>query len=316
MKKNNKEMHIVKQNWVWQTFIFIVLMIMLLAFYKVVDEALEKKAIIGQQAVYEFDLLSEIKYDNLNEREFILSGKLVKPNTKLCAIYLLLKNARTNEEEVFEISSIEEKESNNAIYQKTNSTEYSFRLMLDKAEIDKKECFEVLLGIVYSTENMRYTKKTSLQKYLYDGQMFDYNVFDFKAPIIEDKMINNVITEGTLCAYSPQEELWIYRKGSQLYWIIKEGYSINSDCNIKIPVHYFAFSREDLPASRQQSAFDNKDFLFENREYESDELTGYRVAVMNIPTEYKTTHVRTGVYDDINKKWVCEVNFQMYEFEE
>lgn len=183
---------------------------------------------------------------------------------------------------------------------------YSSKEVLKGIEIEN--CYEIVF--VYASDSNVY-QSISSKHFYYAGKVYDYNPLEVDVPEFHDAKLAEVVSYGNMRAYDAELGICVYQYGGQLYWMIKEKSSLFSETGrTEMPYHITTFFKEDLPESRNQYGFDNKDFFFEDKELVLAEKSEYRVAVVNIPSEYTPLHITSGVYDSVDKKWIWKTTFQ------
>lgn len=167
---------------------------------------------------------------------------------------------------------------------------------VEKEKLQKDTCYELLVYVEY--EHMeRHSVKVSSKKYLYNGQVYTYNPLVFSAPVFTDEQMSQVVENGYLLGYATECGAWVYQHECNLYLIVDKRIEKNLDEYSYMVFHLNTSVQGLLPEERRQYGFDNKDFVFYTRELQFDNEIDYRVAVLDIPTNYPVTYITIGHYD-------------------
>lgn len=140
-------------------------------------------------------------------------------------------------------------------------------------------------------------------KYIVDGVLTE-SCLDVK-PIIQgtNQQLDELIKQCSVISYDQQVGIYTLRSGNKIYWIWeKEKADMLEDSYVNL-VHLFTVQKERLPIESQDAGFCNLDFSFHQREISYYASDYYRVAMLELPTEYPIYGVRIGQYDTDTLYW-------------
>lgn len=144
--------------------------------------------------------------------------------------------------------------------------------------------------------------------YVAEGEIFFANPRDFIELKVEDTNLKQIIDEGILRVYNPEEGMYVYQYNGVLYWIAEPTYGfVDGDTMIQYQMETSQIER--LPQYRLENDWfwDNRSFLFSKNEIVEWDTGKYRVACCEIPTEYAITKMWTG--NHINE-WIWQAIFR------
>lgn len=132
-------------------------------------------------------------------------------------------------------------------------------------------------------------KPISTKTYIENG-LIKY-VKEAPAPEIEGTDIEFMIENGTLKAYEPKYDAFIYQVDKKLYWLIGEKFDAS------LIYHLYTDKTEKLPKNRIQYGFDNRSFGIGSKKEVTDMYNcgKYRVFIDIIPEEYYVTAIMVGM---------------------
>ncbi len=123
--------------------------------------------------------------------------------------------------------------------------------------------------------------------------------------------VEDVVNNGVLRVYRPEFGSYVYQYEQKLYWFADDSACLESDGSTFMQYQLDTTQISKLPSERLENGWDwdNKGFVFEENEILDKNTGSYRVAVMEIPTEYAVTRIWTGYH--VNE-WVWRQDFRPY----
>jgi len=131
-------------------------------------------------------------------------------------------------------------------------------------------------------------------KYIVKGALTESNPSISQLVQNKSRLLDKFFESCSVVEYNQQMEIFTLKDDSKLYWILEKTELSTEECPIM--VHFYTI--------REKSKLEeivNCDFYFRDREVM--EIDGYRVAMIDIPTEYQIYGVRVGQYDEENIYW-------------
>ena len=257
------------------------------------------------------DLESMEKHDE----KIFFSGWALRVNANTKRMYLLLKSGE--EERMYPLKNSVRKDIGKYYFREDMELECGYSIGIDEKELDKASCYEVQLCICYEdTRGLLNRVKVSTGKYIYNGELFDYNPKEFYEPYLEDKYAY-VVREGVLKAYDIEQKCWIYLYEGKLYYFIGNSFDDMIDSRqLAIPVMPSTSMLSMLPEHRKQHGMDHLGA------YSFGEICGnsneevYHVQIVDLTTNYPMTFISTGIYSTNEKEWVVHFTIPMFDWRE
>lgn len=300
---------------------FVVSMVMLVAFYLptifLIQQHRENVILHEMHLSTDTQVLSNVEITNSEKGLLEFSGWALRLNSKTTNICMILEDTSEKTKAVILPTQVKENSISEYYVQGWNSGKNGFAASIKEKKIQKDVCYEIILLLDYEEEIegssgievQNNCKKISTKKYLFNGNIYPFNVAEFQPPMVYDIALYEVLQNGTLCSYEPEGNMYIYQYNNKLYWFLR------SDCeaveeNHYVPYHIHTSMVSNLPDESEQYGFENRDFYFSNNEVQvAGEL--YRVAIADLPHEYAITYVSTGLYSLQNSKWIWNTRFQV-----
>ncbi len=304
-----------EQNKKLQVIVFVVSMVVIIGVYilgtKYAENSRTKINISEQKVTVDFETLAIVENVGIKDKQFEFSGWGLKVNKNIVDMKLVLQATDGSDLQVINVENVERNDIVSHYKVDWNYGVCGFIGYIKKKSVQENVCYEIQLIFDYkeeqTEESIQVSRKVSIDKYLYNGNLYEYNPQEFVQPKVEDEWVNKVIKYGKLCGYTLENDLYIYQYENQLVWMVSSEYEF-LDENMYVPYHIYSTEVSKLPEDRQHMGYDNRDFYFVNDEIVIDN-TEYRVAVKELPEEYVISKIVTGVYDVALQKWVWQADF-------
>lgn len=296
---------LIKSNIFLQSILCIVLLIGIFALYrKAIDVVLDKKT-IEREVSEDCHVMRCVNQVYEKENELILSGWVLRMGSVNKTLRIMLRDVVTGALIVSDASMSDNLKISRYYSETWDYGKIAFKATFNQYKIQENRGYEIIISLSYELPDVADRKyvNVSSNRYLYNGQIYEYNPMQFIKPVIQNAQLMDVIEKGELCLYVPDETLYIYKYLGELYWIAGENFSFASNNRTHISYHIGTSEIEKLPEHRREYKFDNLDFYFEDKEYILNNER-FRVAVVAIPTDYPVTHFSTGVYDDSKQSMI------------
>lgn len=282
----------------------IVLFVLYLPLSVWVDTINNRKMINGELSsdVTLFSNISEVKIEN---GQVNLLGWILKVDAKITGVTILLEASKGNSEILKTKLTDSNEVADYVNYLKLEDSTVGRGILASITEnkLQQDVSYEICLNVDYETGQGETTKKVSTLQYLYNGNLYNYNPEDTITPAFKDKHMSEVIEKGYLCSYNRENGIWIYFYENDLYWILDSNLEWNQDENLYMFLHFYELDAL-LSGGFAQNEFDNKDFIFKNKELEFGQKEDYRVAKVKIEEGFQTAYLSTGYYDStIGSRW-------------
>lgn len=184
-----------------------------------------------------------------------------------------------------------------------------FKAEIKKDKIKKDISYEIIIVFRYNTETVEKRVNVETGKYIYNGKLYSYDPDKFVIPKFQDEWMKEVVENGEICFYDAEETVYIYKYKEKFYWIVGENFRFNKEGKTYITYQMWTTMPEKLPEHRKAHGYENWDFYFEDNEYVLTELSMYRVAVKNVPTNFPVTHYYTAIYDLTDNTFIWKKAF-------
>lgn len=181
----------------------------------------------------------------------------------------------------------------------TGGKDYSkaaFEGRIGTRKLNPEGVYEILLRYTASYVDgsgirQPYVRTVTTDQFLWQGRLMEYNPKTFQAPELAGTELEKELEDARVFHYFP-EGLWIYYKGTTLYYIIERSLEEGKE-NSFCPIHWFVRDNKSLPEERQQYGFGNADFRFWAKGTVCAGAEQYKVAVVPLESE-DITYVATG----------------------
>lgn len=316
MKKNKNIFEIINGSFKIQLIICVVLSTIVIIGFVILNSKIDKQELYDYTVTEDNNLINSIEDIIIDSDKLILDGYafLLGKDASDTSVSLFLRNI-FNGKEIWLDTKKCNRTDVNLYFSSEYNYEYSgFRASIKDNKLNDDECYEIIINLNYNENGPGKVKKTvSSNRFILNGQLFDYNPYEFIKPDLELKseLLRNVFNDGQLYVYQKEAGMYIYQYEGKLYWIATDDFNFNANGQTYIPYQPHTSQKSKLPADQVQYGFDNLDFYFEQYEYKDDITEPYRVAIREIPVEYPITYVRTGLYDLTNKTWLWDWSFHL-----
>lgn len=269
----------------------------------------EDRELIEQSKTVDYKILKTISDVQTEGKKITLSGWALRLNSSNKDIQIVLKQSGGSEAEVMETKCVEDEQVGAYFQPGWDFGKSGFVANIDKKDLKKNVCYEVFVVLSYEEEsetdensNKEFRKKLSMNRYLYNENLYDYNPLLFEKPEIQDDELLRVIDNGSVLQYSSEYKFWIYQYEGMLYYFLDSAFGSMKENNIGIPVIPYTSRKELLPEDKPEN--DYLGFFFEDEKFGADRVGKYQVVSVSLPTNYPIVYMTTGLYDNTAKRWV------------
>ena len=194
-----------------------------------------------------------------------------------------------------------------------------FTATIKEDKLNFSNDYEIFLKLTYNEEKVDKEGKVSVNKkiktvstgtYLQDGKLIDYMPGSFVEPVLTGTYLDTVVKEGSLRFYRREEGVYVYQYEGKLYYIVNQNYFFEEDGTTYVQYHLETTQPENLPEHRLENEWywDNRGFNFENQEIKDEDTSPYRVAAIELPTEYVISYIWVGYH--VEKEWIWQQYFK------
>ena len=269
----------------------------------------EMKPVLKQNTTIDYAILKDVEEVRLEDEWVVLSGWVLRLNSKNQEVRLILEPVDGSEPRVMEMEYTERKDVGNYFSPNWDFGECGFVASEKKSKIEEDCCYELFVALSYEesdgTQMVKKTKRVTTNQFLYNWELYDYNTETFEKPKITDEELLKVIEEGSVRQYSPEQRFWIYQYNGELYYFLDTTTGLILGDNIGIPVMPYTSRKELLPEDKPEN--DYLGFLYEDERYGRDRVGEYQVARVALSTKYPIIYIATGLYDNVAKTWVKDL---------
>ena len=294
---------------VLQIVIFMMLMVPLIIGYRAVKVQLDRRfTVIADDFtwVYQVDSVKEDN-DKLKISGFAFN---ISEDVDLGNCEIILRNIR-HEEMLFLKMNFCMREDVNKYFQcDFNYVESGFIAEISQNKIDlKNNDYEIILRPI----GAKVGYATGI--YLTRSGIVYANPDLYHDLTVEGTDLERITSNGILRVYCPEYGIYVYQLNNELYWIADENYEYFKNPSW-IEYHLNTTQVHNLPEERIKNEWywSNLSFVFESYELKDMEFGKYRVAKIELPTEYSITQIWGGHFES-GWAWRCDFR-PYYQFDE
>lgn len=284
----------------------LVLIVLYIPLFVLVDRIAYKNQIIKRDVSFEESLLSNV--DNISQDRGVLniSGWVLKQNAEIVDVVAILKSEGASP--ILLNTEVEENGNAGSYIDYFEMGEdvkgVNFVASIDATELSQDISYAVLLNVKYREANEEKEQKISTLSYIFNNQKYSYEPEKYDAPVFENEHMRDVVEKSQMLAHSIEDGAWVYLYDGSIYWVFDTTYEWNRNENLYVFLHMSTFAKNKLPQERKEYGFDNRDFFLKDEELVLENEQRYRVARMEINTEYPIVYLTTGHYDmDLGNRW-------------
>lgn len=188
-----------------------------------------------------------------------------------------------------------------------------FEGKIEAGKLNSEKVYEVLLRYTspYIDENgsrQLYVRTVTMDQFLYQGRMTEYNPKTFQAPEIAGTELEKELEGARLFHYFP-EGMWVYYDDENLYYIVEKAV-FETEVITSIMLMWYVRNTEDLPEISRKYGFANDSFYINTNEVIYPGIEKYRIWKTAIPSE-KIISMTAGLYNNTEKYWILEIRKQI-----
>lgn len=212
---------------------------------------------------------------------------------------ILLKSSKSGIVHAMKTSTnIESNAINNYFKSEYEYPKARFRARIDIDKLDLNEEYEVMIRsgrLTLSGET--FIKGGKIEK-TPENENIKLSVFGTD--------LQKIVENGYLKTHNDDDSCVVYQYGKNLFWILDDNNLHDANNKTTIEYQIWTTQREKLSSYNQDgdSYYYDEEFVFEDHEITSQMNSGkYRVAYMEIPTDFAIAFIRTGMYKDGSWEW-------------
>ena len=305
-----------------QVLFFVISMIVLVTVYiptiYIVRSAREKDIVEKQNIVTDYKIMSNV--EKVEERNGILeiSGWVLRLNSKNSNIRLVLQATDASDAKLLNVDMKQRDEIARYFVSNEEFGACGFIANLQEEELENDTCYEILIVLDYEEEKeiendievVKGREKIAIGRYLYNGELYQYNPLEYEKPIVQDEEYVQVINNGNVLAYDIEKKCWIYEYQSNLYCIFDFSLFGELDNRPEIPLFIYSSQYEEL--NIEDSAKEYIGYYLNEVDYEEHSGETYFLYRVSMQKEYPITRVETGIYlnDGEHKGWIWKANLR------
>lgn len=296
-----------------QVIFFAVSMVVIVGIYVGVSGKIQWKNLqdnIKELTVVEdYDVLINVEKVSKEDDTLNLSGWGLRTESVVKEMHVVLKEVESGKEMLLVTKLSEREEVENYFNPKWEFGTVGFVSEVAADGVSEDVSYEILINIKYESNGGMVSKKITTSKYLYNGELYEYNPKMFKVPQVKDEQLLTVIEDGNLKAYVPEENLWIYQYQDSLYFIVDSRFGSLKESGIVIPVMVHTTNDELLPEKHKEIGFEQLGSYCESESFQKEGVLPYQIVVVGLPTEYPIKYIVTGLYESLAGVWITEIVF-------
>ena len=276
-----------------------VLVVLYVPLFFMVSKHTHENQIITKSISFEESILANVEEVSLDKGRVNISGWAIKDNAEIVDATVVLE--AENVSPILLSTKLENGgsvESQIKYFEMGDATEgVNFTASVDSTKLRQDISYTVLLNIKYRIEEEENEQKISTLSFVFNNEKYNYKPEKYTAPVFQDEHMREVVEKSQILLQSMENGTWVYLYNGSMYWVFDTAYEWNRKEDVYIFLHMSTFAKNKLPQERMQYGFDNKDFFLRDKELFLENENRYRVARVEIETDYPIAYLSTGHYD-------------------
>lgn len=326
MKRIKSILKTVEKKMIWKIMTFVILEALVIMLGYAGDrkirftKSIEK--VEGLTEVEDKNVLFNVEEVTLSKGKLGISGWVLRLNSLNTDISVVLRALDESKEYILPAELVEREDIEEYFDAGWNFGASGFEANIKERKIDINTCYEVFICLSYKGEKKNEdgldevanrTKKIATGHFLYKGELFEYNPFEYVMPDVVSEEMKTVVQEGRVCVFDEDMGAWIYEHESKLYWIIDSAMLGNFEHKPEINLQIYTSNIERLPEDKKSLGRDYIGYLLSEKEMENKMENNYFIHSVLLPQEYPITYVVTGLYMNGEKEngWRWREEFRL-----
>lgn len=273
----------------------------------------EKENMISQGVVTDFRIQPHISNIEFVDGQIDVSGWLIRQNSKILDIDILFSSEERIDKAIAQTNCFK-KDMSGTLH--SNAIDYGkngFTASLKNSELKENICYEIYFVFDYleAEQENKISKKVFSRNYFFNGVLYNYNPLTYVSPQITDDTLKEIIETENLKYHNAEFGSWVFEQDNRLYLIVDDRFEIKSDGTHRMKFHVHTMQTDLLPSQRQQYGFESKDFFFEEKEIILQEKSGYKIAILDLPSEYEISWIELGLYE-VGGTMLKDMSFSLF----
>lgn len=285
-----------------------------------IEEEEKRKKVIEQEVEMDTKLLCEIENVKVSDGCVSFEGWIFYLNER-CTQMAVVLHETEGEQELISFGELGENRREIGEYYLKNpqGNEVDFCVEFDEKEISSDKCYEILVSLSYKTNGNKSgveEKKVSVNRFYYNGEVYEVNPVDYEEPQIDVKEVNDFIEMGQARICDTNEGFWIYQYEDRLLYVIdSEKHDISSNTDMVVPVMINSTRLDLLPEEMRTYGYEHLG-LHSGDELFEDDMQKYQIVEIELPKKYPVTYLNTGIYDNGQKLWIKRYSVSLVDWRE
>ena len=304
-----------------QVIFFVISMVVIVLVYSMaiswVKDKRNEKLLLSHEVVTDNDILTSVDDIQKTDKLMTISGWGIRLNSRNISMKVMLKATDGSHAIMLPTEMVSRKEVGEYFVPGWNFGQCGFLSNVKRKELKENVCYEMFLIMYYdemsitgdSIESTN-SKKISLNQYLYNEEIYCYNIESFERPEITDVEVMQIMDNGILRAYDMEKKIWVYQQDTYLYIISDLGKESLKESRLGCPVLPYTSIVESLPEERIPIGYDHIGSFYEEEVYRREGVLPYQIVKIPLPSDYPITRIDTGIYDGNKQEWVR--HFRIY----
>ena len=231
-------------------------------------------------------ILCDFDIARSKDKDIVISGWVLRIDSSIQNVSVVLRELQSHEEIVLDTVLEERGDEEEEI--SLHGGKY-FKAEIKEKKINANDCYEVMVYGVYHDKKSAEKKeiKIKVNWFVYENELFMYNPLIVSSPQVNDSVFQTAIEQGTLVAYSTEENAWIYKYAGKLYYVLDATLLGSEEEKVEIPLYVY-------PVDSENQEMQYVPYFLTKEDYENQE--DFLLLSLDCDFDFLIKEYVTGVY--------------------